>query len=328
MLHNLWWDRGQYPLVHLRNGISLGRAPWISSFEDFLPRWAIASDARGVVSALKRAASSTCKALIAQCEAARLRQLRVAEQHAPETVPALDAKLHVLLPPQAKLVERYEDKPLPGDGLIHFAFVGHDFFRKGGREVLRVFDEMLTRGAPFHLTVVSKMEHGDYASRATAADAEEARQIMARHTSRIEHHETLPYARVLDVYRRAHVGLLLTWSDTFGYSALEAQAAGCPVITTDVNAMPEINSDAVGWVVPVPHHPWKAHAAIGTEKSRGEVSAAIERGVRRALEEIATAPDLVEHRGRRALRQIEEQHSPSHAAQWLENLYGTFLANA
>lgn len=318
--HNLWWDWGQHDLVHLRNGISVGRSPWISSFEDYLPRWAIGRQ-RSVPDAFTRMAAPQCRALVAQCEAARARQLRVAREQAPHLVEAIERKLHVLLPPQPVLVEAYDKKPLPDDGLIHFAFVGHDFFRKGGREVLQVFDRMLEQGAPLYLTIVSKLEFGDYATRATAADAEEARALIARHPHRIMHHAGLPYPEVIDLHRRAHVGLLLTWSDTFGYSALEAQAAGCPVITTDVNAMPEINSSDVGWMVPVSHHPWKAHAAIGTEESRARVSAEIVRGLEETLSEIIAHPGQVASKGRAALQQVAARHDPVRAAEWTEHLY-------
>lgn len=324
VLHNLWWDVGQHDLVHLRNGISVGRSPWISSFEDYLPRWEIGVK-RWIEPGLERMASDRCRALIAQCEAARARQMRVVDQYAPHLRDAIDAKLHVLLPPQAALVDAYEDKPLPQDGRVHLAFVGHDFFRKGGRELLHVLDGYFRRGAPLHLTIVSKLEHGDYATRATEADRDEARRIIRQHPAHITHHERLGHSDVLDLYRRSHVGLLLTWSDTFGYSALEAQAAGCPVITTDVNAMPEINDDAVGWMIPVPHHSWKAHAAISTPEGRQRVGEAIRSGLTAVLDAMLSDPDSIGVKGQRALAQVRERHDPARAARWMEALYRTAL---
>ena len=51
----------------------------------------------------------------------------------------------------------------------------------------------------------------------------------------ITHYETLPNDYVLELMREQHVGLLPTWSDTYGYSVLEFQGIGVPVITTNVN---------------------------------------------------------------------------------------------
>ncbi|MFW2788163.1 glycosyltransferase, partial [Acinetobacter baumannii] len=50
---------------------------------------------------------------------------------------------------------------------------------------------------------------------------------------------------------RHHIGLLPTWADTFGYSVLEFQACGCPVISTDVRALSEINNNDIGWLINV-----------------------------------------------------------------------------
>lgn len=49
--------------------------------------------------------------------------------------------------------------------------------------------------------------------------------------------------------RNAHIGLLPTIGDTFGFSVLEMQASGCPVVTTNREAMPEINNSKTGWII-------------------------------------------------------------------------------
>lgn len=320
LVRNLWWDWGQHRLVHLRNGISLGRSPWISSFEDFLPRWAVNSD-RWIGASFARIATSPCRAIVAECDAARRRQLFMVERHAPEYLEAVAQKLRMHLPSQRLLVHTYEEKPRDADGRLRFILVGHDFFQKGGLETLRVFDRFLKWGAPLQLTIVSRMNVGDFATRSTPADLAEAKGLIATNPQAIEHFEILPYERVLDLFRRSHVGILLTYSDTFGYSVLEAQAAGCPVITTDINALPEINDDDHGWLVPVPHHAWKVHADIDTAEGRQRVSTAIAAGLSRALEDILASPDTVRIKGIRCLARIRTKHDPHAAARWMESLY-------
>jgi glycosyltransferase involved in cell wall biosynthesis len=317
---NLWWDYGQHPLVHLRNGISLGRSPWVCSFEDFLPRWGV-SHQRFVSRALAAVAARPCKAIIAQSDAARRRQRVVIERHAPHLMEAIDGKLHKLLPPQKLLINAYDDKPPSRDGTLRFILVGHDFFQKGGLETLQVFDRLLERGKPLRLVIVSRMNVGDFATRSTTVELTEARRIIAKHPEAIDYVGTLPQDKVLDLFRASDVGLLLTYSDTFGFSALEAQAAGCPVVTTDINALPEINDNAHGWLVNVPHHPWKVHADIDTAEGRRSVSAAITAGLEQAIEQMIAAPDLVREKGVRCLQRIRQAHDPGAAAEWMTNLY-------
>lgn len=48
--------------------------------------------------------------------------------------------------------------------------------------------------------------------------------------------------------KQCHIGLLPTFGDTFGFSVLEMQACGCPVITSNNYALPEINNKEIGWI--------------------------------------------------------------------------------
>ena len=55
----------------------------------------------------------------------------------------------------------------------------------------------------------------------------------------------------MNILKNTHVGLLPSYADTYGYSVLEAQSFGCPVITTNIRAMPEINNSKKGWIIKV-----------------------------------------------------------------------------
>ncbi len=68
----------------------------------------------------------------------------------------------------------------------------------------------------------------------------------------INYFPQLPNSEVLDMMKKAHIGLLPTYADTYGYSVLEFQAAGCPVVTTNVRSLPEINDNDKGWLIEVP----------------------------------------------------------------------------
>lgn len=52
--------------------------------------------------------------------------------------------------------------------------------------------------------------------------------------------------------KKSDVGLLPTWADTYGYSVLEFQACGCPVISSNTRGLPEINNNEAGWIINMP----------------------------------------------------------------------------
>jgi len=232
----------------------------------------------------------------------------------------------VLHPPQRLHVARWEDKGIGLTGDLSFVFVGHLFFMKGGREVLTVFDDLLKAGYPVQLDVVSRLEVDTWASRTTSEDVRWAKDVMAQHPHRIRHHKSLPNAKVMDLFRDAHVALLPSWAETYGYSILEAQACGCPVITTDVGAMPEINGDRTGWVITVPKRDFGEGRSFGrsrcnTLEGRSEISATIRSGLRQTILQILSRRELVRERGNEAIARVRRDHDPAKHTEQLKRIY-------
>lgn len=321
ILGNLEYGSRGFDLLHFFNAISLGKTPWITTFETSLPRWA---DQRGrgwaIGFGVRQLARPSCRRLIAMCDAARADQEMLLAGY-PDLAAEIAPKVTVLHPPQRVLAEAPREA---SRDRIRFAIVGAEFFRKGGLEVLRAFDRMLGEGLPLQLTIVSTLAHGDYASRATAADLAEAKRLIARWPDAIVHHERLPNDRVLALFAEAHVGLLPTWGDTYGYSVLEAQASGCPVLTTDLRALPEINDDSCGWVIPVPLTPLR-DAVIATPMERKAFSELLVEGIDRAVRAMVADPAGIAARGERALQRIRTQHDPEAHGLKLRAIYDEAL---
>jgi glycosyltransferase involved in cell wall biosynthesis len=133
-------------------------------------------------------------------------------------------------------------------------------------------------------------------------------------------HPSLPNSVVVEHMRRAHIGLLPTYAETFGYSVLEFQAAGCPVVSTDVRALPEINSEECGWLISVPRNRL-GEALYTTPDARQDLSTAIEAGLERAVHEIFTNLSGIEVKGAAALSRIEKAHSPDDFARQMQRIY-------
>lgn len=91
----------------------------------------------------------------------------------------------------------------------------------------------------------------------------------------------VPLEETAHFYRAADVLVYPSFSETFGLPILEAMACGCPVVTSNVSAMPEIAGSAA--LLSDPHEP----ASIGRAlvEATGPASGSLrERGLRRAAE--------------------------------------------
>jgi glycosyltransferase involved in cell wall biosynthesis len=327
-MHSKWpflhWDAGlaNYDLLHFFNGISLGKKPWLSTFETYLPRWG-AYGGGSIEWGLSKMAEPSCKRLIALSECTRGIQAQFLEDHPAHRMDIL-AKVSVLHPPQEILVDERtvaaKEEVRYRNSTLQMVLVGADFFRKGGMETLRAMDILLEKGHAFHLHIVSEMKHGDYATQSTEKDLAEAMSIIWKHSAAITYHKSLPNAEVLKLFQTADIGLLPTWADTYGYSALEAMAAGCPVISTDIRALPEINTPDTGWLIPVLKDSW-GNARLESDAARQAFSEHLQEALVATLENISRDPAQILNKAQAAWKRIHEMHSPEKAAEQLEAWY-------
>jgi len=318
---HLYWDGGlnRCDLNHFFNGISLVNRPWFVTYETALPR-GVTGRVRDFLTS--RLAHESCRGLIALSRCAL--EIQEAQMRAdyPHYYDEIMSKTQVMHPPQALLIDGKGIKA-SSDKLV-FTLVGGDFFRKGGLEVLRVFERLIPKHPQLQLNIVSRMKYGDYASQTTRHDLDAAMQIIARFPSQITHWPQLENAQVLELLKASDVGLLPTWGDTYGYSALEAQAAGCPVVTTNIRAMPEINNSDCGWVIDVKKDSF-GNGILSSTKDRKLFSNQIEEGLEAYVCAIIKNPDVLAEKSRASLERIEKFHDPKSHALKLEQMYRAAL---
>ena len=157
-------------------------------------------------------------------------------------------------------------------------------------------------------------------SKTNSKDKDLAEKLVSGNTN-IKYYKTLPNNKVLELLKNSHIGLLPTYADTYGYSVLEAQAAGCPVISTNIRALPEINNNEAGWIIEVPKDK-NGNAILKTPEDRKELSSIIEQELYRIIkDEIIPNPEIIKKKGEKALQRIRQHHNPNDKAQFLENLY-------
>lgn len=332
------YDLNRVSLLHFSNGISYGKTPWVTHFETLLPRLtellnrpkallgSTQPHGRLTLKGMEALRGAACKQLIAMSENAANFQRRLMTEFASEFSEPILAKIRVLHPPQEALVEQAPQREYDQQHPIRFLLVGSGFFRKGGAELFKVFEKLaLHENLPIRLVVVSSLHLEPYAAHETEEDLLAARRIIEAKPRWLEYYESLPNVDVQNLMKGADVGLLPTWADTYGFSVLEAQAAGCPVISTDVRALPEINNGRIGWLIHVPKDEL-GEATYASAVERQAVREQIESGLESIVREIAENPGLIVQKGQAALERIRADHDPLAYAEALRQIYYAALS--
>ena len=327
-------DLNRVDLLHFFNGVSYGRTPWVSSFETILPRFShlvtrhhgqeiahVSPDAltrRG----LEALAGRSCLAILPLSQSAALMQTDLLKDLPAEYAQPILDKMRVLHPPQEILVPEVKAREYSPDNPIRFILVGAAFFRKGGREVLEVFERLVRQEKlPVRLIIVSSLRIEPYAAKETEEDVAWAKAKIADNADWIEYYSALPNEDTLALMRTADVGMLPSYADTYGFSVLEAQASGLPVITTDIRALPEVNNPTVGWLIKVPKNAL-GEALYATVEEREVLSQSIRAGLEQSVRHIAADPGQIVVKGAAALDRIRKEHDPAAYADALRQIYG------
>lgn len=145
----------------------------------------------------------------------------------------VDAGRVSVVPPGVD-VERMRTPVRQWDGQrpLRLLFVGGDFRRKGGRQLLEAFS----------IPEISRRCTLDIVTRAPE---------LKINTEGVTVHQDLPVngEALSNLYRRSDLFVLPTIADCLPLALLEAMAAGLPVISTCVGAIPEAVSDGVNGVL-------------------------------------------------------------------------------
>lgn len=320
-------------IIHLFNEVSAGPGSWVSTFETELPR---VLPVRGIpkfqnrelMRELRYVCSPRCRAIVAISEATRQIQIRMLE-HFPAERDVILRKLHVLHPPQPIL---QENNVMDREGPLTFTFVGKEFYRKGGAEVVLAFSELLGENeinvSDVRVNIVGdvtktyNVAHGDFQDDATFRENVEK---ALREIPVFRHFTSMANDAVLDLIKSTDVGLLPTWQETYGFSVLEMQACGCPVITTNVRALPEINPDGAGWLIRCPLNDM-SELTIGSSEDKIILRNTIVSELKSCITQIIRDRNVLASRAARATERIRQEHDPDMFRKQLNALYtGTLL---
>jgi glycosyltransferase involved in cell wall biosynthesis len=210
---------------------------------------------------------------------------------------------------------------------LRFIFVGRDFFRKGGYECVKAFAEIISQGFDAELIVVSQLTTYDYPNPAPKENLEHAIKLIEDSQGTIKLYSEISNAEVLELISNSHVGLLPTYNDSYGYSVLEFFSYGCPVITTSVLALSEINHQDRGWLIDMPlfetEYPIKIIERDSPDKVKRVSNLLTELLIKNLYSILNNRGQLIS-KSIAALKYIEQNHDSAKNIKALEQTYDTF----
>lgn len=303
---------------HFFGSIYFGKKPWFVTSSVILPRWTQNKEL-----AYKQLLKNNCRKIIMLSNITYNRQLYEFEKNKINTADIRE-KLTVLHPAQKQIITSYDEKFLPEK--ISFIIAGHRILGKGGYEVLKVFKDIYNKYKHIELNIISKLHIAEFLkNEETENRLKEVKKMIEEGKNKyINYFEELPNEKVLALMKKTHVALLPSYDDTYGYTVLEAQACGCPIVTTDIMAFPEINNNNIGWILEVPKIDFGRPDAFSLKKYNN-FSAILEEKLKTVITDIIENPNQIRKKGINALKKISEMHNPEKNALFLQNLYNSVL---
>lgn len=332
-------------LWHTFNQMVIGKTtPYVITFETQVPRtnatierdweWkekTSKSQGKLISQQLQELERSNCKKLIAISQSAYNIESDMIERFAPSdrTKNALINLLTVVYPPQSLLVteEEINKKWNAKIDKLKFIFIGNDYYRKGGALCVKALEKFADNYF-FELILVGKISDRDFLCPDGWNREKEIESLKQKPW--IKYYGQLDNERALRLMKSCHVGLLPTMQDTYGYSLLEMQACGLPVITTAIRALIEINNDICGWMIPVdtvgPGNEAKYHTAEQRKKLESDILRGLEERFGNILNAVGSNDTAELHtKALKSWERVKKYHEPESVGQELTKIYEEVL---
>lgn len=286
-------------LIHYFNQINFGDVPFVVTYETIAPRfWNKISFNKGVDILL----SDKCIQIIAMSKSCFDIQQGALKSLSDSDKKLLLDKTCILHPPQELLPNRIDR--FDNISCLKLIFVGRDFINKGGIPMLKALKNMVSRDYPIKLYLVSSLNIIDNTTNSTQQDVEWVKAFILDNSDWIVHYHSLPNYQVLSLLSECHLGLLPTLAETYGYSVLEMQAAGVPVISTNIRALSEINK--INWLISLPY---TMRPIIRDENSIPSLYWDVQLQLERVLEDIFADLNILKFHSVKSQERIAKEHN-------------------
>lgn len=325
-------------VFHFFNHVGLINKKWVATFETAIPRVPGIMDThrkpdgengyvqnKKIATLLSAIADNNCLGILALSQSAYNIQMAVLEAY-PALADSVKSKMRIVHPPQQLLVSSIADKPA-GSDKVKLIFVGRDFYRKGGAEIVLAVSELIESGDiladDIDVTLIGNLSkrdnyvHGEFKDDLPFYERIES---LVKDLSCISHFASVPNEQVMQKFITSQIGLLPTWGDTYGYSVLEMQACGCPVMTTSVRALTEINPAESGWMIDVPCNKFK-EIVISSFNDKEKVRSAIVAGLKKNISSAVADKAEIIVKAQASIERIKSAHAPDAYFKLIDAIY-------
>ncbi len=303
-------DDDRVDFVHYFNQINYGKTPYITTYETCVPRyWNKSAFIRGC----REIVSDKCLKIIAMCNNAHLGNDGRMNVISDADKDIIRSKSMVLHPPQE--IVKSDLSRFNNIDPLQVVFVGGDFYIKGGCPCLLALKLLVDAGYKINMTIIGDVRNVNWnynIGGATEGTVKAVLQFIDENRRWVNWIPSLPNEKVLELLAHCHLGLLPSFAETYGYVVLEMQAAGVPVITTDIRAFPEINPDDCGWKIRLPK----------ISKDKLHLShAIIKNSIVLIVKEIFEHAEVLAEKSKASQARIRRDHSPERHAEVLQKIY-------
>lgn len=122
------------------------------------------------------------------------------------------------------------------------------------------------------------------------------------------------------IMKKSDVGLLPTWADTYGYSVLEFQACGCPVISSNTRGLPEINNNEAGWIINMPLTKLKEIDYMNQENIK-YIREKFIYSLEDTFIECIENRNIIKEKAKLSIERIKKEHNPIEFEEKIINIY-------
>lgn len=323
---------------HFFNHISKTNINFITTYETFLPRIEEFNDIhhfgddlkiklnnKKIESKLKLLAQENCKKIISLSKCNFNLQKKLLEKY-PSYKEEIRKKMILIHPPQEILDEKVKRLE---DNKIKFIYVGRDFIRKGGSEIVTAFNNVSKYVDNIELILITNLESTyNYVFKEFQDEKSYINSIkkIIVDNKKISHYTNLDNKDVIKLMKESHIGLLPTWGDTYGYSVLEFQATGCPVITTNVRALTEINNEECGWIIDLPLN-MHQELGIDSKEKKEKLRKKIIEELESKFYQILSNKTQITEKSKNSLNRIKKYHCPIEYSKKIQKLYQESFIN-
>lgn len=320
--------RREIDIIHTYNRVCVTNKKWVCSFEGKVPAYFESQmdiGHRVIKKRLKLIEDNKCIKLLPMSKYAYDYEISLLKAHCKnEEIEKIKQKMEVLYPPQKLLVDSVDEGKYNNMETLKFIYVGRDFFRKGGYNCFCVLRE-LRKKYQIELTLIGKVNiKKDAGFRAKECNYDSLLEEMRVCKEWLNYYEELNNETVLKLIKESHVGLLPTYGDTFGFSVLEMQASGVPVVTTNRQALKEINNDNCGWIIDTYNYA-DVDKRYYIESDISKYEEFVQAELYKIVEDICIKPEQIQIKAVNAYERVRRDHSIDKYSDRLAEIYAEGL---